>query len=111
MRAVVVVLAALALAPAARAEETGGKLTLTVSEKAGIRRYGYPVYAKLQLPREVTAKDRFRLLSGDKPVVAQFRSLAKVGEKKAVALDFGLSMGPLEKKTFTVEYGPEVEAG
>jgi hypothetical protein len=110
MRAIVIGLAALALAPAARAGE-GGKLSLTVSEKAGIRRFGYPVYAKLEMPREVTAKDRFRLLAGGKPVAAQFRSLAKAGEKKAVALDFAVSCGPLEKKTYTVAYGPDVEAG
>src|SRR5262249_28355755 len=64
-----------------------------------------------ELPREVTAKDRFRLLADGKPVEAQFRSLEKVGEKKSVALDFNLSVGPLEKKTFTVEYGPNVTAG
>src|SRR6476659_6160408 len=101
MRAILSCLAALALAASVRAEE-GGKLSLVVSEKAGIRRFGYPVYAKLELPREVTAKDRFRLLAGGKPVAAQFRSLAKAGEKAAVALDFAVSCGPLEKKAYTV---------
>jgi hypothetical protein len=106
-RLVAVGIALLALAPLARAED--GKLSLTVKETAGIRRFGYPVYAKLSLPREATQKDRFRLLSGGKPVAAQFRTLKD--DKKAVALDFTLSCAPLEKKTLTVEYGEKVTAG
>jgi hypothetical protein len=86
-----------------------GKLELTVSETAGIRRFGYPVHATLKLPREASDKDRFRLLAGDKPVPAQFRLLA--GEKKSVAVDFNVSLAPAESKTYTVEYGPKVEAG
>src|SRR5207302_1798410 len=71
-----------------------GKLELTVNEPAGIRRFGYPVHATLKLPREVSEKDRFRLLAGGKPVAAQFRLVA--GQKKSVALDFNVSLGPDE---------------
>jgi dienelactone hydrolase len=93
------------------AESPGGKLSLTVRETAGLRRFGYPVHALLRLPREVKADDRFRLLEGGKPVEAQFRSLAGVGMKTAVALDFNVSLGPEEEKAYQVEYGPAVEAG
>jgi hypothetical protein len=106
-RLVAVGVALLAFASPARAED--GKLSLTVKETAGIKRFSYPVYVKLKLPREATEKDRFRLLADGKPVAAQFRLLKD--EKKAVALDFTLSCGPLEKKTLTVEYGEKVEAG
>jgi dienelactone hydrolase len=82
---------------------------LTVRETAGIRRFGYPVHVTFALPRDVTDKDRFRLLSDGKPVAAQFRTLA--GEKRSVALDFNVSMGPLQVRHYTIEYGPTVEAG
>ncbi len=93
------------------AESPGGKLSVTVRETAGLRRFGYPVHVLLRLPREVKADDRFRLLEGGKPVEAQFRSLAGVGMKTAVALDFNVSLGPEEEKAYQVEYGPAVEAG
>ena len=35
---------------------------LAVKETAGIRRFGYPVHAVVQLARPVTTRDRFRLL-------------------------------------------------
>jgi len=46
MRTAIVGIILLAFAPVARAED---KLTLTVKETAGIRRFGYPVYVKLAL--------------------------------------------------------------
>src|SRR5262245_49511043 len=107
MRIALILAAALTLPALARAED--GKLTLTVKETAGIKRFGYPVYSKLTLPREVSEKDRFRLLADGKPVVAQFRALK--GEKKSIGLDFAVSCAPREKKSFTVEYGEKVEPG
>src|SRR5262245_22017446 len=85
------------------------EITLTVSETAGLRRFGYPVHAKLTLPRDVGDTDRFRLLLVKKPVAAQFRVLP--GDKKKVALDFNVNQAPFEKKTYTIEYGPKVETG
>jgi hypothetical protein len=83
------------------------KLIITVSETAGLRRFGYPVEAVLALPRPLTEADHFRLLDGGKPVAAQFR---RVGDAK-LALDFAVSPGPGEKKAYTVEYGPDVKDG
>lgn len=99
------------LAGTVRAEEAGGAIDLTVRETAGIRRFGYPVHATVSLPREMSKEDRFRLLEGKKPAQAQFRSLANVGKKSAVALDFNVSLGPYETKTYRAEYGPRVEGG
>ena len=93
----------------ASADAVPGKRELTVAETAGIRRFGYPVHVILDLPGDVTAKDRFRLLAEGKPVAAQFRLLA--GQKRKAALDFTVSLGPLEKKRYAVEFGPLVEAG
>src|SRR5689334_20455118 len=98
-RACVALLLCLICLSTARAE---GKLRLTVKETAGIRRFGYPVQVTLTLPRDVTDRDRFRLLADGKPVAAQFRSLANLGRKREVALDFNVNHAPLEEKTWTV---------
>jgi hypothetical protein len=85
--------------------------TLTVTEPEGIRRFGYPVSATLTLDRAPTQADHFRLLDGDRPVAAQFRTLSGTAEgPSVVALDFNVSHAPHEKRTYTVEYGPEVPA-
>jgi hypothetical protein len=99
----------LLLAGAGARGDEAGRLTLTVAETAGLRRFGYPVHVTLALPRQATSQDRFRLLDGGRPVPAQFR--LPVGATKQAALDFNVSLGPLQKKTFTVEFGPKVEAG
>src|SRR5207247_811524 len=97
-------LAAVFLLPLPESKAQTGKLEISVAETAGIRRFGYPVHATLTLPREVTEKDRFRLLSGGKPVPAQFRLLAS--SAKTVALDFNTNAAPWETKTYQIEYGP-----
>lgn len=105
------VMAALALAQTSGSGGIQGKtgtLTLTVRETAGIRRFNYPVAVKLQLPRRVLRKDRFRLLSADRPVPAQFRPLED--ERRGVMLDFEVNLGPLEIATYRVEYGPGVKS-
>jgi hypothetical protein len=82
-------------------------LDLTISETAGIRRFGYPLHVKLTLPADRAGTEKFRLLDGKKPIAAQFRPTGK----REVWLDFNLSMAPLEEKKLRVEYGPEVSAG
>ena len=106
MKRIAVVVITLLFAASTRADD---ELTLTVNETAGLRRFGYPVYVKLKLPREATAKDRFRLLEDGKPVAAQFRMLKD--DKKAVAVDFAVSCEPRGGRGFTVEFGEKVEAG
>lgn len=101
------VLVALATAvPRLPAGETGS-IELTVRETAGLRRFGYPIHATLKLPRDIDKSDRFRLLTGGKPIEAQIR---KMGDRM-IAVDWNASPGPLEKATYTVEYGDEVTAG
>ena len=45
---------------------------IDVEETAGIRRFGYPVRARVPLPPSVPPNVGFRLLDGSKPVAAQF---------------------------------------
>jgi hypothetical protein len=70
---------------------------LVVTETAGIRRFNYPVNAKL--PGGVTVG---RLLEDGKAVPAQFGD----GE-----VDFGVSLGPFEKREYTVESGAAAAPG
>src|SRR5262249_56698280 len=86
----------------------GEQLELSVSESAGIRRFGYPVHATLTLPRDVASGDRFRLLSEGKPVAAQLRP--GPGKARTVALRFNVSPGSVEKKTDSLQYAPTLEA-
>jgi hypothetical protein len=102
------------LVPTSYGEEAKTKtLTVTVSETAGLRRFGYPVHVYLPITDDSITKDRIRLLEAGKPVAAQFRPILSFvpNVKKVVALDFNVSIGPLEKKTYTVEYGSDVKAG
>jgi hypothetical protein len=91
------------------ADETQSKphrITLIVSEKAGIRRFGYPVNVILSLPEPVKSADDFRLLSGDKPVSAQFRPHGDTSKGiRSVSLDFNASPEPLKREEYVVEYG------
>lgn len=85
-------------------------LKIEVRETAGIRRFGYPVAIKLPAIAKSAAELRFRLIERDKPVPAQFRREAAEGGSDAWWLDFNLSMAPHERRTLTIEYGPEVAA-
>lgn len=84
-------------------------LSLAVSETAGIRRFGYPVSAVLHFVPPLQPGQRYRLLSGGKPVVAQFVSEPGAGSS-FVSLDFDASLGPFERRNYVVEYG-DVEPG
>jgi hypothetical protein len=86
------------------------RIPLTVTETAGIRRFGYPVRVTLPLDAPVKDTAHFRLLADGKPVTAQFRPCGDTaGGARAVGLDFNVDHAPREKRTYTVEYGPGVE--
>jgi hypothetical protein len=100
--------------PSVTAGESPGvrQLPLTVSETAGIRRFGYPVSTVLNLPQPVPDASHFRLLDDGKPVRAQFRPLDQTRDGvRKVSLDFAVDHAPLESRKYVVEYGPGVEAG
>jgi hypothetical protein len=91
----------------------GEVLPLQVQEPAGIRRFGYPVAVRLQLPATVARTTAFRLLDGDKPLAAQFRPESD-GTAGAGAdrwwLDFNVDLLPYESRRYRVEYGNDVPA-
>jgi hypothetical protein len=94
------------------ADDPPGKrrVTFTVSETEGIRRFGYPVSADVSLPRPAARDDGFRLSQDGKLVPAQFEPGAP-GEKgaRAVRVAFEASLAPYETRTYAVEYGPALE--
>jgi hypothetical protein len=102
------------LLPTARAEEPAKvqRLTVSVAETAGIRRFGYPVHAILSLSQPVKDAEHFRLLEDGKPITAQFRPHGDDDQGfRAVNLDFTVNNAPLETREYIVEFGPGVERG
>lgn len=80
----------------------------TVHETAGLRRFGYPVTASLQLPQGALADAALaRLLWRDsKEIAAQFTALSKWpdGSVRALDVDFTSSIGPMEAESYRVEF-------
>jgi hypothetical protein len=104
-------LAALASSAATTSIFAAESRSFRLIEKAGLRRFGYPVH--LLLP-DIGPTDQIRLLKDGKPVTAQFRSTKDAAGKPAIALDFSTSPGPLETETYTLETGvkgPEPKEG
>lgn len=84
-------------------------ITFTVSETAGLRRFGYPVTASLESGAGMIADmKKVRLLSADgKEVPAQFTAMSKWpdGSVRGLEVDFSPSPGPMETLTYRVEIG------
>src|SRR2546426_1442054 len=86
--------------------------TLEVRETAGIRRFGYPIGAVLELREPLPAGTRFRLLQDGKPIEAQFRPFSGGGNLTAgVAIDFEGNFLPLETRRYALELGMDVSPG
>ena len=86
-------------------------MAFTVSETAGLRRFGYPVTASLESAAGViTDTEQLRLLAADgKEVAAQFTAMSKWtdGSVRGLDVDFSPSPGPRETLTYRVEIGKE----
>jgi hypothetical protein len=91
-----------------RARAAESLLHLCVVETAGLRRFGYPVHTILP---GIEPGPNFCLRTDDKPVPAQFRSIVGVDGRPAVALDFNVSLGPLETVFLDVAYGEDIPPG
>ncbi|MBI5395419.1 MAG: hypothetical protein HZA91_09015 [Verrucomicrobia bacterium] len=83
-------------------------LEFTVTETAGLRRFGYPVTASLEAPQAVLADaTSARLLDAKgKEVAAQFTAMSKWpdGSVHRLDVDFTSSIGPMEKEAYRVEW-------
>lgn len=83
-------------------------IEFTVSENAGLRRFGYPVTASLAVPQGVlrdVATARLFDAKG-KEASAQFTAMAKWPDSSVCELDvdFTSSLGPMEAEAFRVEF-------
>lgn len=84
----------------------GSPLEFTVSETAGLRRFGYPVTASLECARgAIRDAATARLLStAGKELPAQFTVLTSWddGSVRKLDVDFTSSVGPMESETYRV---------
>ena len=84
-------------------------ISFTVRETAGLRRFGYPVTASLELPRGTFAGvDSARLLdAAGKELPAQFTAMSKWPDDsvRGLDVDFTSSIGPMEVQSYRVESG------
>lgn len=80
---------------------------VTVTETAGIRRFGYPVSAVVDLGEPVPDVGHFRLLEHGKAVAAQFVPIGDPSRGiRTVSLDFNVGHAPLETRSYAIEYDP-----
>ncbi len=86
-------------------------MTFTVSETAGLRRFGYPVTASLECSRESLVNlEKARLTDAEgQEVPAQFTAMSRWpdGSVRGLDVDFSPSPAPHEKLTYRVEFGKE----
>jgi len=84
-------------------------ITFSVSETAGLRRFGYPVTATLESAEGMIADaEKVRLIAADgKEMPAQFTAMSKWpdGSVRGLDVDFSPSPGPREMLTYRVEIG------
>jgi hypothetical protein len=98
-------------AASAGAEPAHGSAAIQVTEATGIRRTEYPVNARVQLPRGAladAAHARLRLNDADAPAQCSAESRWDDGSVQWLDVDFNVSVGPSESRTYQLEYGPDV---
>lgn len=97
-----------------RAEaQTTQSANVYISETAGVRRFFYPVNARVPFARgELRDVAHVRLLAQDAEVAAQFgiESRWPDGSVQWLTVDFNTSIEPLSTETYRVEYGDDVAA-
>ncbi len=88
-----------------------GAIALHVTESSGIRRFGYPVQARVPFAAgALHDASTVRLLSGRDEVPAQYTVDTRWpdGSVQWLDIDFSASIGPDETTTYAVEHGPGV---
>jgi hypothetical protein len=82
-------------------------MTLTIGETAGLRRFGYPVTASLDVPRGALANAGAAMLldAAGQEVRAQFTAMStwEDGSVRTLDVDFVSSLAPLASQSFRVE--------
>ena len=93
--------------------QTVERTALHVEEMTGIRRFFYPVDARVPFPRGTLAEPaHVRLLRDGVELPAQYTASDRWpdGSVQWLAINFNISIGPLERQTYEVEYGEGVRA-
>jgi hypothetical protein len=85
---------------------------IEVSETAGIRRTEYPVTARVDVPRGALRDASNARLKLTDDVIAQFAAETAWddGSVRALSVDFNVSLGPAERRRYTLEFGPDVKS-
>jgi hypothetical protein len=84
------------------------RYAVVVQEKAGIRRFGYPVSVILPLGAPLKDTDHLRLFDKGKHVQAQFRPHGDTRKGiRAVCLDFNVNHAPHQTREYIAEYAPD----
>ena len=106
--------ACIAAAPLDTRAQTPGSVSLDVEDTTGIRRTGYPVHARVPFPQGALARaNQVRLLLGadEVPAQATLTSRWPDGSVQWLAVDFNVSIGPEETRSYRLEYGPGASPG
>ena len=93
--------------------QTAKSIAIQVSETTGIRRTEYPVSAQVNMPKGALAAARnAKLRLNDTETPAQFSAESQWddGSVRVLDVDFNVSIGPGESRTYSVDYGPDVTA-
>jgi hypothetical protein len=81
-------------------------LTFRLEEKAGLRRFGYPVYTTL--PPGTPTDHAFRLSRDDgRAIPAQFRIVRGRDGESVVALDYTSNIAPSARESYVVSHEPK----
>jgi hypothetical protein len=88
-----------------------GSVEILVAETAGIRRFGYPVHARVPFAKgELDRLEHMRLVRGDGEVAAQFAVAERWddGSVRWAYVDWNASPPPLTTEAYRLECGPDV---
>jgi hypothetical protein len=110
---VLAVLTASALAVGAAPVVAQWSAEVTVAETGGIRRTAFPVSARLEAPEgRLGYVSQLRLVAGADEVPSQGTALShwSDGSIREVEVDFNVSIGPHEQRSFELLYGSDVTA-
>ena len=86
------------------------RIVFRLKEAAGLRRFNYPVHARLPVIASEPGL-RYRLLHQEKEVPAQFCRVTRGVDRPVTTLDFTASPGPFETRDYSIEFGATVKAG
>jgi hypothetical protein len=101
------------LASSLLSAQTSKSIAIQVSETTGIRRTEYPVSAHLNMPKGAlsdASHAKLRLNDAETPAQFSLQSQWDDGSVRDLDVDFNVSIGPGESRTYSLDYGAAVSA-